>query len=734
MPIPSPTPPGGLELVKKAVGGLRELVAGESLMTPAKGEAPSLTQKHQTAASLLFLEVKRGNRQTLETVEQVRNSTELGKGQLDKARLRLTNVLYEKSHVQKEIRLSKDFQSEYPDAEVGLCDVNTFMKEKKAVEPSSSVDLDKLDKHALELIRLSHELTGRKALVAKKQELETRLILLKKSVRAKREFLDSLRGHLQKVHTALMPLARKLLTMESDTINVERRRDMAKNLPVCMYVLFATLCAAADSESFENDSISVAVVGSAADAEAMERLAALRDEVKDTTGGGEELHGDDAQVPRLNAYRSETDDDENGDNEHRSSKQTRSGGKRNRTETDPDPDPDTVTYHPLNVTLTVSNDVVVTFRYVPTLRVITAEVGAVASGSSTKSASTRDIDLNRALIDLFPGDDGCVNPNPSAETSSNEWDVTSTLDRPFRWCQHLGGLDFLPAQPPFQREIVTSANSEFGESLDCVERNLNAHASQKRGKNVLIAIRDRLRVLHDMDNQLAKLTHCKNDVGTEFADLLSSLRKQSPTSFVSTMKSFAEIHGDDVDGSAETSTKNHQSGSVLFRRLQNTGSRSSLRRRGARRFVVEVICGVVAGASTTTQQKKQVLVTATLEVPVSFPTKRICFALAVSGTVSNAEPPYSQADASGVSSVQLEGDDSRDACNDLRVMETEVNALGSERDEDSSGADAEGTPLLLSIQNLLRVCDTYAATACWGGRDTGGTGKDTRRGRERRKN
>ena len=679
MPTHKAPPPQGLETVKASIAGLRKVVEGlDGKAVGSKSSGSKAAIKHATTtASLLFLDLKAANRETLEAVEIVRNSTSTGKQSLDRTRLQLQNVLYEKTHVEKEIRTSKDFKSAYDDAKVGLVAIETFKKEfkKHAEGVDTSVDLDSLDAHALELRRLSHELATRKKLVEQKDALEKKLKLLKRDVATKNSFLSSLRNNLQNVQRSIEPLSKQLSNSESNKVLVYERRIKSKTLPVPMYVLFSSLVAAADSV---RESITVDVEGSVADAEAMERHAAqVVNGDMETEGYEEEIH---------------SDDDEKGETR---AKKSNSSGKRKRADADAEnaaastDRTDSGESHPLRVTVTVNDEYVVTFRYLPKLRVITAEVNASDKKSSDFVTST--------LVDLFPGDDGASVPNPSVD--STEWDVTSRPDRPYRWAQHIAGLDYLPVQPPFQ--LAVSVSPETVAELD---KNLNQHASQKRSGNVLRAILDRLQCRQTLDTQLHKLLHSKN--------LAKDIAAGSDVS--STLRSIKETFGDD-----DEDTSNYQSGSVLFQKLKKTGSRESLRKRGARRVVVEVAVGANSHAQQKSKNQKQCVVRAICEIPAAFPIRNVSFGLSALGVVGPA-PPASEADAGGVA---LDGGDSaRDACNDLRVMEEEVNG-------NVENGDAPDAVLRRSILKLLTVCDRYPGTSGWGGAEDAGA----RQGRERRK-
>ena len=122
-----------------------------------------------TDASLLFLDLKATNRAALEGIEATRATTGKAKLDLDHKRLELQNVVYEKGHIQKEIRACQDFRSAYDDDTIGLCSVAEFKKLAPA-EWKEAGD----DPHAVMLKRLSHELAERKKMCEREKELEVR--------------------------------------------------------------------------------------------------------------------------------------------------------------------------------------------------------------------------------------------------------------------------------------------------------------------------------------------------------------------------------------------------------------------------------------------------------------------------------------------------------------------------------------------------------------------------------
>ena len=144
--------------------------------------------------------------------------------------------------------------------------------------------------------------------------------------------------------------------------------------------------------------------------------------------------------------------------------------KRARTSTGAGEDgDDPYATHPLAVVLVVgSGSATSTYRHHVALRVVSCETRA-----------SLDADL---LVNLFPDDDGEESPNAAnaLRWRGFRWDADGRRrERPFRWCQHLAGVDFLPAAP---RAGLAEA----------VHEGVATHQRQARVRHVLAAIRARI--------------------------------------------------------------------------------------------------------------------------------------------------------------------------------------------------------------------------------------------------
>ena len=110
------------------------------------------------------------------------------------------------------------------------------------------------------------------------------------------------------------------------------------------------------------------------------------------------------------------------------------------------------------------------------------EGGASANKGNRRGKGGGDETIDDDLIvNLFPGDTGADTPNIANKlrVAGFEYD-RSRRDRPYRWAQHLAGLDFLAPVPVGRGP---GADAETG---------VAKHQQQARVRNVLAALRARM--------------------------------------------------------------------------------------------------------------------------------------------------------------------------------------------------------------------------------------------------
>jgi THO complex subunit 5 len=139
---------------------------------------------------------------------------------------------------------------------------------------------------------------------------------------------------------------------------------------------------------------------------------------------------------------------------------------------------DTYAAHPLSVELRLDG-IAFVFVYLHNLHVVTVNVKPNKGGPSKgKKDVAIDDDL---LVNLFPGDTGSDTPNVAnkVRVAGFQFDA-SRRDRPYKWAQHLAGLDFL--------EPVPVGRAPGAEAAEGVAK----HQAQARVRNVLAALRARM--------------------------------------------------------------------------------------------------------------------------------------------------------------------------------------------------------------------------------------------------
>ena len=244
----------------------------------------------------------------------------------------------------------------------------------------------------------------------------------------------------------------------------EKRKGAARALPPPLYVTYTQLAAA--REAFDDD-FEVHIEGSVADAEALQRKAAAAEEEaarrrKDSNKDSDKDSADAA----VKAEDEETT---------RKSKRARVSENTNEDAVD---ERDTYAAHPLSVELRLDG-VAFVFVYLHNLHVVTVNVKP-NKGAANKGKKDVAID-DDLLVNLFPGDTGSDTPNVAnkVRVAGFEFD-RSRADRPYKWAQHLAGLDFL--------EPVPVGRAPGAEAAEGVAK----HQAQARVRNVLAALRARM--------------------------------------------------------------------------------------------------------------------------------------------------------------------------------------------------------------------------------------------------
>ncbi|XP_017070493.1 THO complex subunit 5 [Drosophila eugracilis] len=238
------------EQLQKAIEGIME--------AKSKGQS---TDEARTAATLMFVALKHANREVKHKIKAGRDKLHLEKSKVDLSRLQLQNLLYEVSHLKKEIVRCQKFKSRDTNLEL-LSEAEYASK-----LPSLANDKKQLSGHKQHLHRLDCELRLRKdldkqysALLTSKQELLQDNISHAQRYISFAPALRTLQGATKPLHDALQL-----------SLDVEWKLSaVVKYLPKPLYIFFIILQSL--QRASEDQSFTAEVVGYESEAQMQELL------------------------------------------------------------------------------------------------------------------------------------------------------------------------------------------------------------------------------------------------------------------------------------------------------------------------------------------------------------------------------------------------------------------------------------------------------------------------------
>ncbi|EPS63833.1 hypothetical protein M569_10948 [Genlisea aurea] len=438
-------------------------------MLAGKREAKPKSQLRELATLILlnFVKLRQTNRSILLEEDRVKAETERAKAPVDLTTLQLHNLMYEKNHYVKAIKACKDFKSKYPDIE--LVPVEEFLRD--CPEDIKSPMLSTDSSHDLMLKRLNYELFQRKELCKLREELEHQKKALQDTIANRKKFLSSLPSHLKTLKKASLPVQQQLGFVHTKKL---KQHQMAELLPPSLYVIYSQLVA--QKEAF-GENIELEVVGSIKDAQTFARQLANKDSV--STNLDDSKLEDDAP-------------DEDDDGQRRRKRPKKIPSRENIDQSG------VYQSHPLKIILDINDDgsnsqklITLKFEFLMKLNVVCVEVDA------SEGPSRNDI-----LGNLFPDDTGLDVPHQSAKLSIGNsvlFDETRT-SRPYKWAQHLAGIDFLPEVSP----LLLESNGENSEK-SCILSGLSLYRQQNRVQTVVQRIRARKKAQIALEQILGSL-------------------------------------------------------------------------------------------------------------------------------------------------------------------------------------------------------------------------------------
>lgn len=464
------------DTLKASKTSVEEIVA-KMLFIKKEEKHKSELRELVTQMFLNFVSLRQANRTILIEEDRVKGETERAKAPVDSTTLQLHNLMYEKSHYLKAIKACTDFKSKYPDIE--LVSEGEFLS--KAPEEFKEIAMSNDTAHNLMLKRLNYELFQRKELCKFREKLELQKKNLLETIANRKKFLSSLPSHLKALKKASLPAQNQLGVLHTKKL---KQLHAAELLPPPLYIVYSQFMA--QKEAF-GENIELEIIGSLKDAHAFARQQTSKE-------NGISSHHESSRID------DDVPDDED-DGQRRRKRPKKVAGRENAELTG------VYQAHPLRILLHVHDDEVsdpraarlisLKFEYLFKLNVVC--VGVEASNEAPE---------NNILCNLFPNDDGLELPHQSAKLLLGDgavFDEKRTV-RPYKWAQHLAGIDFLPEVSP----LPTRNETDDTESAkDTVLSGLSIYRQQSRVETVIRRVRARKKAQLALAEQLDLLTNLK---------------------------------------------------------------------------------------------------------------------------------------------------------------------------------------------------------------------------------
>ncbi|KAH9616198.1 hypothetical protein KSS87_009911 [Heliosperma pusillum] len=459
------------EMLKCSKDAVEDIVS-KMLSLKKDGNPKSHLPQLVTQMFLNFVSLRQANRMILIEEDRVKAETDRAKAPVDSTTLQFHNLMYEKSHYLKAIKACTDFKSKYPD--IQLVSEEEFFREAPEEFKGTATSSDS---HNLMLKRLNYELFQRKELCKLREKLEQQKKSLLETIASRKKFLSSLPSHLKSLKKASLPAQNQLGVLHTKKL---KQLHAAELLPPPLYIIYSQFMA--QKEAF-GENIELEVLGSLKDAQAFVRRQTCVSTVQENTKA-------DDDVP-----------DEEDDSQRRRKRPRKVVGKDNIEAAG------VYQVHPLKIILHVYDDeaadqkpsklITLKFEYLFKLNVVSVGIDGSNEGPE-----------NNILCHLFPDDNGLELPLQSAKLLLGDGAVFDELRsmRPYKWAQHLAGIDFLPEVSPLMT-VDGTVKSENGK--DSVTSGLSVYRQQNRVQTVVERVRSRKKAQLALAEQLDFLLELK---------------------------------------------------------------------------------------------------------------------------------------------------------------------------------------------------------------------------------
>eukprot|EP00041_Stephanoeca_diplocostata_P034808 m.1205661 g.1205661 ORF g.1205661 m.1205661 type:complete len:713 (+) comp24583_c0_seq4:71-2209(+) len=393
----------------------------------SKGNSAATTVRSlATKALVLTTDIKRVVRMSNRNCLTASDATAKEREVLDANHLQLQNVLYEKLHVEKEIRRCEQFQSRHRDIVLA----NTENDVENDVSP-----------HETMLASLNSELKERKRLQKMVAELKEKRKLLTVENDEKAEKMKQLPEYLNSILSAAKPVVEFFAEhneadcgMSSAGQSVD---DTATYLPQPLFLLHAC----ARDYGTIHGGVTVSISGDLVEAKSFALEA--QSQRLDSSEDNDMQDDDDAEVD-------DDDDDERPQRRGKGVKNTEKSVSKSSL----------LQKHPLSVRLRVQGSgapgddalgVSLTFAYLPHLQVVTvtSRIDQGFKGASTKDATeSLTYPNDHTMSYLYPEDTGSAPPTIASafkldEVLADEADNDGVFvaERAYKWAQSICGID-----------------------------------------------------------------------------------------------------------------------------------------------------------------------------------------------------------------------------------------------------------------------------------------------------
>ncbi|KAL0432503.1 UNVERIFIED_CONTAM: THO complex subunitB [Sesamum latifolium] len=304
----------------------------------------------------------------------------------------------------------------------------------------------------------------RKELCKLREKLELQKKALQETIANRKKFLSSLPSQLKALKKASLPVQHQLGVPQTKKL---MQHQLAELLPPPLYVIYSQLFA--QKEAF-GENIELDITGNVKDAQAFARQLANKDAAMSTNLVNSKLE-DDAP-------------DDNSDGQRRSKRPKKAPTKENLDHSE------IYQSHPLKVILHINDDeasdmnsaklITLEFEFLIKLNIVCVGV-----------EDSEEVPQHNILCNLFPDDTGLELPQQSAKLrigSSLSFDESRT-SRPYKWAQHLAGIDCLPEVSPLV-SVSEESSSETTKHASGLS-GLSLYRQQNRVQTVVQRIRTR---------------------------------------------------------------------------------------------------------------------------------------------------------------------------------------------------------------------------------------------------